>query len=188
MTSSTVVKITANQTLYAQWVAKYNCACNNCTNKVSTYNSYCSTCSSYSKCSSSGSCTRHCTTTHYCRCNACSTTVSCNTSQCSKCDSYTECKGCYNCGYHYTICSDCGYCSSCGCKCSSGGSGGGSTTSCTGSFVETGTSRSRHCSTGYFTITTYTCSGCGASYQTSSNCDLCGVSNSSVNGSPVHNY
>ena len=192
--SSTVVKITANQTLYAQWVAKYDCKCSNCTNKVSTYNSYCSTCSSYSKCSSSGSCTRHCTTTHYCRCNACSTTVSCNTSQCSKCDSYSECTGCYNCGYHYTICSSCGYCSSCGCKCSSGGSGGssggggGSTTSCTGSFVETGTSRSRHCSTGYFTITTYTCSVCGASYQTSSNCDLCGVSNSSVNGSPVHNY
>ena len=213
VTSTTSVKITANQTLYARWEAKYDCRCSNCANKVSTYNSYCSTCSSYSKCSSSGSCTYHCTTTHYCKCNACSTTVSCNTSQCSTCDSYSECTNCYNCGYHYSICSDCGYCSSCGCRCSSGGdystptpaSTSNPTTKptstpppsktptptplhCTGTFVVTGTNRTIHCSTGYFTITTYTCNKCGASYQTSSVCDLCQMSNPSVNGSPVHNY
>ena len=156
-------------------MAKYDCKCSNCTNKVSTYNSYCSTCSSYSKCSSSGSCTRHCTTTHYCKCNACSTAVSCNTSQCSKCDSYAECKGCYNCGYHYTICSDCGYCTVCGCKCSSGGSGGssggggGSTTSCTGSFVVTSDTHVACPECGMYSSNsnvhqiTETCNRCGAS-------------------------
>lgn len=119
VTNASTVTIAEDHTLYAHWLAKYDCKCNNCTNKVSTYNAYCSTCSSYSKCSSSGSCTRHCTSTHYCKCNECSSTVSCNTSQCSTCNSYSECTSCYNCGYHYSICSDCGYCSSCGCTCDS---------------------------------------------------------------------
>ena len=164
---STVVKITANQTLYAHWVAKYDCKCSNCTNKVSTYNSYCSTCSSYSKCSSSGSCTRHCTSTHYCKCNGCSSTVSCNTSQCSTCDSYSECTSCYNCGYHYSICSDCGYCSSCGCRCSSGGdsggdSGGGSSGGSTLCSSCGGSGKEGYSCSGYTGITTCsTCKGLG---------------------------
>ena len=167
VTPSTVVKITANQTLYAHWVAKYDCKCSNCTNKVSTYNSYCSTCSSYSKCSSSGSCTRHCTSTHYCKCNGCSSTVSCNTSQCSTCDSYSECTSCYNCGYHYSICSDCGYCSSCGCRCSSGGdsggdSGGGSSGGSTLCSSCGGSGKEGYSCSGYTGITTCSfCNGVG---------------------------
>lgn len=99
-TGVTSITVTGNATYYAAWqqIVYYSCACNNCSNQI-TSGSYCSTCSGYTICSTCSSCAFHCSGHYTCKCGSCDNSVSSSGSYCSTCYG-SNCSTCGKCTYH----------------------------------------------------------------------------------------